>query len=99
MQVVSQEQAAAAAAASHRREAHKQRQVTKVLEASRMRSQRAARVAKLKVGFSHVRSGMCEGFVCFMMVFGHEPTTSVNRVRADPLFPGIRLNALLYSVP
>ena len=59
MQVVSQEQAAAAAAATHRREAHKERQVTKVLEASKMRSQRAARVAKLKVGFSRVRSGRC----------------------------------------
>lgn len=57
MQVVSQEQAAAAAAATQMREAHKERQVTKVLEASKTRSQRAARVAKLKVGFAHVRSG------------------------------------------
>lgn len=52
MQVVSQEQAAAAAAASLRREAHKERQVTRVLEASKMRSDRAARVAKLKVGLT-----------------------------------------------
>ena len=44
MEVVSQEQAAAAAAASLRREVHKERQVTQVLEASKMRSDRAARV-------------------------------------------------------
>ena len=62
MQVVCQEQAAAAAAAAQRQEAHKERQVTKVLEASRMRSQRAARVAKLKVGLSHVRSIMLQDF-------------------------------------
>ncbi len=49
MEVVAQEQAAAAAAASVKREAHKQRQVTKVLDASRLRSGRAARVSKLKV--------------------------------------------------
>lgn len=61
MQVVCQEQAAAAAAATQRQEAHKERQVTKVLEASRMRSQRAARVAKLKVGLRHARSSMLKG--------------------------------------
>ncbi len=49
MQVVAQEQAAAAAAAAVKREAHKQRQVTKVLEASKLRSERATRVSKLKV--------------------------------------------------
>ncbi len=49
MQVVAQEQAAAAAAAAVKREAIKQRQVTKVLEASKLRSERATRVSKLKV--------------------------------------------------
>lgn len=49
MQVVAQEQAAAAAAAAVKREAHKQRQVTKALEASKLRSERATRVSKLKV--------------------------------------------------
>ncbi len=49
MQVVAQEQAAAAAAAAVKWEAHKQRQVTKVLEASKLRSERATRVSKLKV--------------------------------------------------
>jgi len=49
MQVVAQEQAAAAAAAAVKREAYKQRQVTKVLEASKLRSERATRVFKLKV--------------------------------------------------
>jgi len=34
-----------------KREAHKQRQVTKVLEASKLRSERATRVSKLKVHF------------------------------------------------
>lgn len=54
MQVVAQEQAAAAAAASVKQQARKQRQVTKVLEASKLRSERAARVSKLKVGVLHV---------------------------------------------
>ena len=50
MQVMAQEQAAAAAAAAVQREAHKKRQVSKALEASRLRADRATRVAKLKVG-------------------------------------------------
>lgn len=54
MQVVAQEQAAAAAAASVKQQARKQRQVTKVLEASKLRSERAARVSKLKVRVLHV---------------------------------------------
>ena len=52
MQVVAQEQAAAAAAPAAKREINKQRQVSKVLEASRLRAERATRVAKLKVGFT-----------------------------------------------
>ena len=52
MQVVAQEQAAAAAVAAVKRKAHKRHQVAKVLEASRQRSERAIRVAKLKVPFS-----------------------------------------------
>ena len=56
MQVVAQEQAAAAAAAAVKREAHKQRQVTKVLEASKLRSERASRVSKLKV---QLMSSLC----------------------------------------
>ena len=82
MQVVCQEQAAAAAAATQRREAHKERQVTKVLEASKMRSQRAARVAKLKVGLSHIRPGMCEWSVlCDVLV--HQITRSVIHVQLN----------------
>ena len=54
MQVVAQEQAAAAAAAAVKREARKQRQVTKVLEASKLRSERATRVFKLKVRLLHI---------------------------------------------
>ena len=49
MQVVAEEQAAAAAAAAAKRETRKQRQISKVLEASRLRAERATRVAKLKV--------------------------------------------------
>ena len=70
MQVVAQEQAAAAAAATLRREAHKERQVTKALEASKMRSERAIRVAKLKVGFS-LGSGRVHSDVGFPQCQGH----------------------------
>ena len=49
MKVVEEEQAATAAAAAVKREAGKRRQVSKALEASRLRAERATRVAKLKV--------------------------------------------------
>lgn len=80
MQVVSQEQAAAAAAASLRREAQKQRQVTQVLEASKMRSDRAARVAKLKVGLTQDLGG-CNHFLSAILASSNAILTVLQLTR------------------
>ena len=49
MQVVAEEQAASAAAVGRHQQAQKRRQLHQVLLASRLRAERATRVAKLKV--------------------------------------------------
>lgn len=49
MQVVAEEQAADAQAAAQHKDALKQVQVRKALEASQLRAERASRVTKLKV--------------------------------------------------
>ena len=49
MQVVAEEQAASAAAAGRHKQAQKRQQVQQVLLASRLRAERATRVARLKV--------------------------------------------------
>lgn len=53
MQVVAEEQAADANAAAKHKEAQKQSQVIKALQASKLRAERASRVTKLKVCNCH----------------------------------------------